>query len=161
MHWLAIFLLLLAAPAHALSTEEASPYKRFFPKVKGDALPWDLFEATKEKQNKITFPDGGYSFEVTPIFSDKMRELNGKEVTLTGFMFPLEQAEKQGNFLLGPFPPSCPFHYHAPPALIVEVKAAKPLAFNWDTITLKGKFELADKDPNGVFYFLKDAVVVK
>lgn len=161
MRRLVVLFLLLAVPAHALSTEEVSPYKQYFPKVKGDALPWDLFETTKEQQKKVTHPEGGYSFEVTPIFSEQLMVLDGTEVTLTGFMFPLEQAEKQSSFLLGPFPPSCPFHYHAPPAFIVEVKAAKPLEFSWDTITLKGTLVLAEKDPNGVFYFLKNAVRIK
>lgn len=161
---LLVFLLLLASPALALTVQDAPdsiPKMPPLPKVKGDALPWDIFLETKEKQKKVTFPGGGYSFEVTPIFTDKMKELNGKEVTLYGFMFPLEQSEKQANFLIGPFPPSCPFHYHIPPSLVVEVRTKKPIAFSWDEITLKGTLELADKDPNGVYYFLKDAEAVK
>jgi hypothetical protein len=90
-----------------------------------------------------------------------MKELNGKEVTLYGFMFPLEQSEKQANFLIGPFPPSCPFHYHVPPSLIVEVKMKDPLAYSWDEITIKGTLKLAENDPNGVFYFLKEAEISK
>lgn len=167
MRWLAALFLLwcLSAPAYALSVQNTPTITpemmKLLPKVKGDAVPWQLFATTQEKQKKVTFPDGGYSFEVTPVFSEKLKELNGKEATLYGFMFPLEQSEKQGNFLLGPYPPSCPFHYHAPPALIVEVKAKKPVAFSWDAITLKGTLELPEKDPNGSFYILKDAEIVR
>lgn len=161
---LLVFLLLLASPALSLTVQDAPDYVPKMPplpKVKGDALPWDIFLETKEKQKKVTFPDGGYSFEVTPLFTDKMKALNGKDVTLTGFMFPLEQSEKQGNFLLGPFPPSCPFHYHIPPSLVVEVRAKKPIAFSWDEITLKGTLELPEKDLSGSFYMLKNAEVTR
>lgn len=159
-----LLLLMLATPAYALSMQDSptiTPDMMPLPKPKEGTVPWQLFLTTKEKQKKVTFPSGGYSFEVTPIFDDKLKELNGEEVTLYGFMFPLEQSEEQANFLIGPFPPSCPFHYHVPPSLIVEVKAKKPLDFSWDEITLKGTLELADKDSNGVFYLLKDAVQVK
>jgi len=161
---LLVFLLLLASPALALSVQDAPDYVPKMPplpKVKGDALPWDIFLETKEQQKKVTFPSGGYSFDVTPIFTDRMKKLNGKEITLYGFMFPLEQSEKQANFLIGPFPPSCPFHYHIPPTLIVEVRTQKPIDFSWDEITLKGTLELTEKDPNGVYYILKDAEIVK
>lgn len=105
MRWLAALVFLcIAAPAHSLSVQDSPTITpemmKLLPKVKGDAVPWQLFATTKDKQKKVTFPDGGYSFEVTPIFSDKLKELNGKEVTLYGFMFPLEQAEKQGNSCL-------------------------------------------------------------
>lgn len=159
----ALLLFCLTAPAYALSVQDSPSVTpemtKLLPKVKGDTVPWQLFATTKEKQKKVTFPDGGYSFEVTPIFGDKLKELGGRQVTLYGFMFPLEQAEKQGNFLLGPFPPSCPFHYHAPPSLIVEVKSRKPVEFSWDAITLKGTLELMEKDPNGSYYILRDATL--
>jgi len=159
-----MLLLAMANPTHALSVQDSPTITLDMmplPKAKGDAVPWQLFYTTKENQKKVSFPDGGYTFEVTPSFSKELKALNGKTVTIFGFMFPLEQAEKQSNFLLGPFPPSCPFHYHVPPALIIEVKAKKPIKFSWDELTLKGTLELAEQDPNGSFYILKDAVWVK
>lgn len=159
-----LFLLMVAGPAYALSIENGADLMSEMmplPKPKEGAVPWQLFITTKEKEIKVTLPDGGDSFEVTPVFDDKLKELNGKEVTLFGFMFPLEQTEKQSNFLIGPFPPSCPFHYHVPPSLIVEVKAKKPLDFSWDEITIKGTLALIEKDSNGSFYLLKDAVISK
>jgi len=156
--------LLSVSSAYALSKQDApniTPAIMPLPKVKGDAVPWQLFASTKEKQKKVTFPDGGYSFEVTPEFSDELKALDGKEITLYGFMFPLQQEAKHTNFLLGPYPPSCPFHYHASPSLIVEVKTSKPIPFSWDEMMLKGKLQLVEKDPNGVFYMLNDAKLEK
>ena len=160
--------LLMSVHAMALSIEDA-PDDLFddviemppLPQAKEGVLSWEIFLATKEDEKEITFPDGGYSFEATPIFTDEMKALNGTEVMLHGFIFPLEQAEKQASFLIGPFPPSCPFHYHVPPTLIVEVQAKEPVTFSWDEITLKGTLELKEKDPNGVYYFLKNAELVE
>lgn len=156
--------LFLSAPAYALSLQDSptlTPDMMPLPKAKEGTVPWQLFLTTKEKQQKITYPDGGYSFEVTPIFGDGLKALNGKEIQLYGFMFPLEQSEKQSDFLIGPYPPSCPFHYHVPPSLIVEVRTSEPINFSWDEVRLKGTLELAEKDENGIFYYLKGAVQVK
>ncbi len=157
-----LLLLVLAMPAHALSVQDVPTITAEMmplPKPKEGTVPWQLFLTTKEKQKKVTFPDGGYSFEVTPIFSDALKALNGTEVVLHGFMFPLEQSEKQANFLMGPFPPSCPFHYHIPPSLVVEVRTQKPVTFSWEAITLKGRLELVERGTEGVYYFLRDAEV--
>lgn len=165
MYWLALCLCWLwSGAALAFSVQDTPDYippMPPLPKAKGDALPWEMFLKTKEMQNKITYPDGGYSFVVKPIFDDTLKILHRKEVTLYGFMFPLEQSDKQSNFLIGPFPPSCPFHYHVPPSLIVEVQAIEPVPFSWDEITLRGTLELADKDTNGIFYYLKNATIKK
>jgi len=167
MRWIAALLALFcfSLPAYALSKQDSPTFipdkMPPLPKVKEGVVPWQMFQATQEKQKRVNFPSGGYSFEVTPIFSDKLKELKGKEVMVYGFMFPLEQSEKQTIFLIGPYPPSCPFHYHLPPSLIVEVRAKTPMEFSWDAVTVEGILELPEKDPNGVFYIVKDAVLVK
>jgi hypothetical protein len=167
MRWIAALLALFcfSLPAYALSKQDSPTFipdkMPPLPKVKEGVVPWQMFQATQEKQKRVNFPSGGYSFEVTPIFSDKLKELKGKEVMVYGFMFPLEQSEKQTIFLIGPYPPSCPFHYHLPPSLIVEVRAKTPMEFSWDAVTVKGILELPVKDQNAVFYIVKDAVLVK
>jgi uncharacterized protein len=127
------------------------------PKAQNGALSWDFFSETKENQKKITHDNGSYTFEITPVFAQRMKDLNGKQVKLHGFMFPLEQSEEQSDFLFGPFPSSCPFHYHIPPQLVVEIAAKTPIAFTWDPITLKGTLELVEKDTNDIYYILNDA----
>ncbi len=156
--------LCVSLPARALSFQDAptlSPALMALPKVKEGVVPWQIFAETKEKQRKVTFPDGGFAYEVSPQFSEKLKTMDGKEVTLYGFMFPLEQSDKQGTFLLGPYPASCPFHYHVTPSLVVEVKAKKPLGFSWDPLTLKGTLQLVENDENGIFYYLREAVLIK
>ena len=98
-----------------------------------------------------------------PDFSKEVKELEGKEVTIKGFMFPLGAADEQKLFLLGPFPVGCPFHYHVAPALIVEVHAEKaPVKFSYDPVLVKGKLALVINDvENNTFYRLTDAELVK
>ena len=59
----------------------------------------------------------------------KFAKLDEKEILVQGYMFPLDQDEKQSLFLLGPFPLSCPYHPHTSSNLLIEVHS-KPLLFS-------------------------------
>jgi hypothetical protein len=123
------------------------------------ALDWRVLGNTGEKVIAGKDKDG-YDFEYyQPQFKDDVKALDGKEVTLKGFMFPLGAAEKQKEFLFGPFPVGCPFHYHVAPALVVEVHADKnPVAFSYDPVIVTGRLELVEKDSeNSTFYRLREA----
>lgn len=125
--------------------------------VTGDAIPWDVFEQTSETE-ECTIDDEGFDYCINkPIYSDALKVLDGQEVTLMGYMFPLGQSEKQSRFLLGPYPQSCPFHYHVGSNQIVEVVVVKPLAFSYEPIMLKGTLSLRFNLETGVFYYLEDA----
>lgn len=163
----ALLVLLSASSAQALTLQQMTEEQRaaivgdWKPlQVKGDAIAWERFEKTKEISKKHTYPDGSYSFDVTPEYTDDIKQLDGKEVTLMGFMFPLEQAPKQSNFLLGPYPMSCPFHYHVGPSLIIEVKSLEAVPFSYDPITLKGTLAVRFNAETGVFYYLENAKVI-
>lgn len=162
MRWLLpVLILLVPLYAPAISLQDSpllSPETMPLPQTPERALPWKVLYSTKETNRKVTFPDGSYSFETTPAFTSDVKALDGKKITFYGFMFPLEQSDAQSDFLIGPYPPSCPFHYHVPPSLIVEVRTKKPIAFTWDGLTVTGTLELA-KGPSDVFYILKDAVM--
>jgi len=125
--------------------------------VTGDAIPWKVFAKTKEKEECRTDKEGYDYCLVKPRYSSELKDLDGKEVTLMGFMFPLEQSDKQKNFLFGPYPLSCPFHYHTRPSQVVEVLAEKPIPFSYDPITLKGRLSLRYNEQTQVFYYLENA----
>lgn len=78
-------------------------------------------------------------------------------------MFPLDETENQKLFLFGPFPLSCPFHYHVTPSLVLEVHADKhSVKFSYDPVVMTGTLELVPDDPEySTFYRLKDAKQVK
>jgi hypothetical protein len=103
-----------------------------------DAISWDVFKKTKELQKHITKEDGEY-YLLIPEFSEEMKKLDGKQVILYGFIFPLDASENQGNFLFGPYPITCPFHYHTRPSQVVEVLANPSIKFSYEPIKITGK----------------------
>ncbi len=127
--------------------------------VSGDAIPWDVFAKTTETEECTTDKEGFDYCLIKPGYSEEIKKFDGKEVTLMGFMFPLDQSERQKNFLIGPYPLSCPFHYHIGPSQVVEVLAKKPVEFSYDPVTLKGKLSLRFNEETGVFYYLEDAIL--
>lgn len=156
-----------------LSEEEAANEQTFsledllsnidnFVKTPPNGLSWQVLGSTGQTPYSHTDKDGLEWSGVRPAFPETLRKLDGQTILLQGYMFPLEPSEGQSTFLFGPFPISCPFHYHVTPNLIVEVYAKKPVKFQYDVMNIQGRLELVEKDDeNNVFFRLKDAIAVK
>lgn len=174
MRIVVILLLLWSAPAWALTsvdlaTMSDSPnrtlqdYIKNYVDVPVGATDWKVFGAAKVVDVEGKTPDG-YDFQYDkPQFTPALRALDGKQVTVKGFIFPLDETEKQKLFLFGPFPISCPFHYHVTPAMVIEVHADKaPVKFSYDPVVMTGRLQLVEKDmENSTFFRLLDARQVK
>jgi len=133
-----------------------------FVDVPEGGTPWEVFAETTMHEFQYNEDDDYVYIGVRPEFSDALKKLEGDEIIVQGYIFPLGQEEKQAMFLLGPFPVSCPYHYHATPNMIIEVHAKSPVAFSYDAVNIKGTLELVPKDDEyNVFYRLKDAELVK
>lgn len=169
-HKIALFLLacalLHAVPAYAISETDApertiADYIKDYVDVPEGATDWKVFSATRELKIEGRDADGmDYSF-VKPEFTEAVKALDGKKIKIKGYMFPLESEDEQHLFLFGPFPVSCPFHYHVGPSLVLEVKTkGKGIRFSYDPIVVTGTLELVHEDlETGVFYRLKDTSV--
>lgn len=162
--WIWSSALLPSTAAHAITFDEMTEEEQQklteewqVLQVTGNAIPWEIFAKTQEHEIKETFPDGSYAFHVTPIFSPEISVYQNQKVDIMGYMFPLEAGDAQSDFLIGPYPLSCPYHYHTPPAMIVEVLASAPIPFSYEPITLSGTLSLDYNEETGVFYYLKDA----
>ncbi len=126
--------------------------------VSGDAIPWSLFAKTKELEECVKDEENGWTnCIIKPDYSEEVQALDGQEVTLMGFMFPLDETEKQKNFLIGPYPISCPFHYHVGPSQMVEVLAEESVNFSYDPVTLKGTLRVRFNQETEVFFYLEQA----
>ena len=123
--------------------------------VTGDSIKWEVFAETLAKEECVV-KDRLSNCLIKPTYSESVKALDGKEVVLTGFMFPLEPTEKQRVFLIGPYPASCPFYYHVDPSEVVEVILKEPIEFSYDPVTVKGVLSLEFNEETGVFYYLKD-----
>lgn len=142
-------------------TRTLQDYIKDFVDVPEGATDWKVFGQTKQINIMGKTPDG-YDYQYyKPDFPADVKALDGKEVTVKGFMFPLDQTDDQTTFLFGPFPINCPFQYHVGPSLVLEVHTAKkPIAFTYDPLVLTGTLQLVAKDEeNSTFYRLLNAKV--
>lgn len=87
----------------------------------------------------------------------EVKALSGKEITIKGFMLPLESTEKFRHFLLSKRTPTCPFCPPGEPNEIIDVHTDKPVAWTENSITLRGKFTLMNDREMGLFFKLSNA----
>ena len=120
--------------------------------------PWEVFADTGMDEYIFEDKEGFEWTGVRPQFTENIKMLEDKNILVQGYMFPLDQKEKQQTFLLIPFPVHCPYYPHATSNLIIEVHAKKPILFSYDPINIEGKLELVPKDDlYNIFFRLKNA----
>ena len=115
---------------------------------------------------KITFKkeyDELLGFKIDkPVFSEPIQELEGKEITISGYIVPVEGYKSHKEFILSAFPYNmCFFCGGAGPETVMEVYADEPIKFSAEAVTIKGILELNADDINRLMYGLKNAVMVK
>jgi hypothetical protein len=94
-------------------------------------------------------------------YSEAIEALDGQEVKLMGFIYPLEGGLEHERFLLTAWPPSCPFCLPAGPSQMVEVFCEDPVEFTEGAILMAGRFEVLEDDPSGMYYRMHDAALVE
>lgn len=93
-----------------------------------------------------------------PIFSAATKALNGKVVTLPGYMIPFDSGMKGTKFMFSSLPiNACFFCGVGGPEGVIEVTTKQPLSFSDKPIELKGILRLNDKDPDKMIYILEQA----
>lgn len=103
----------------------------------------------------------GFKVDV-PVFSKDILDLAGQEVTVKGYIIPVEGYKSHKEFVFSAFPYNmCFFCGGAGPETVMEVTALEPVKYAADAITLKGKLQLNSNDINRLIYGLVDAQVVK
>lgn len=116
--------------------------------------------------SKITFKkkyDEMLGFKVdVPVFSEEIKKLEGKTVTVKGYVIPVEGYKSHKEFVFSAFPYNmCFFCGGAGPETVMEVFAKEPIKYSAEAITIKGKLDLNDSDINRLIYILKDVELVK
>ncbi|MDZ5647010.1 DUF3299 domain-containing protein [Nitrospirillum sp. BR 11828] len=139
-----------AAPA-APAPGTAAAVQANIPKA---TLGWDKLADVKEVHSM----DNGL-LRVRAAFGPEVQALEGKPLTIAGFIIPLEQKEKSGHFLLSAMAPSCPFCPPPGPADLMEVRTSAPIAMTNEPITLTGTLHMVGDDDNGLYYRLADATL--
>ena len=97
-----------------------------------------------------------------PVFSESVRALEGKEVTIKGYIIPVEGYKSHKEFIFSAYPYSmCFFCGGAGPETVMEVEAVEGVKYSADAIILKGTLQLNDKDINRLMYKLSGAKLIK
>ena len=97
-----------------------------------------------------------------PVFSEEIKALNGKVVTVKGFIIPVEGYKGHKEFILSAFPYSmCFFCGGAGPESVMEVTATEPIEYSAESIVISGRLTLNSDDVNKLMYSLTDAKLVK
>lgn len=92
-------------------------------------------------------------------FSDQAKALDGKQVTVTGFMLPLEATDRFHHFLLSKRTPTCFFCPPGQPNEIVDVWVEDAAEWDDGPVTVTGDFSLMDDREMGLFFKLSNAAL--
>ena len=134
-------------------------------KAQHGALSWDLFAAvqntTREEPSSTGAFPNAFRIILKPIFTEAIKQYDGQRVKIMGYMFPLEDGTSQRHFLMGPYPPTCVAHYHAPNNQVIEVKSDTPIPLTWEPIVVEGTLMLLTSDPKNTFYRLEKTRFIK
>lgn len=128
-------------------------------------------EADEKKENiwktlsRITYRkefDELMGFKIDkPVFSQQVQKLEGTEITIKGYVIPVEGYKSHTEFIFSAFPYNmCFFCGGAGPETVMEVLASEPVKYSAEQVTLKGKIQLNADDINRLMYQLVDATLV-
>jgi len=103
----------------------------------------------------------GFKIDV-PVFSPEVKELDGQEVTIKGYIIPVEGYKSHKEFVFSAFPYNmCFFCGGAGPETVMEILADEAIKYTTDPITIKGKLALNDSDINRLIYSMTEVVKVE
>ncbi|MCZ8355785.1 MAG: hypothetical protein O9340_13680 [Cyclobacteriaceae bacterium] len=97
-----------------------------------------------------------------PIFSDAAKSLQGKEITVPGYMVPFDNGAMTANhFMLSSLPINvCFFCGGGGPETVIEVFSVQPVRFTDKPVEVKGKLFLNDKNPEQMLYLLTSSTLL-
>lgn len=90
-------------------------------------------------------------------FTPAVGDLDGKSISLRGYMVTLQEAPAHRGFLFAPNPPGCPGCRPSDGFSLLDARGAKPLAASDDPILLTGVLRLRRHDE--LVYRLEGAVI--
>jgi len=127
----------------------------FIPQLSG----WELLSDVKIEVGYDDFM--GAEIE-QPNFSNQLKLREGKDLTLEGFIIPVQQESDQDYFILSRFPyQACFFCGAAGPETVVEVYSDRGFRYTDEQVRVTGTLRLNDDNPLHLFYILEECKVTK
>ncbi|MEO1260432.1 MAG: hypothetical protein AAFZ15_16670 [Bacteroidota bacterium] len=134
-----LFILTLTAPLMAQSS--------------GNSMWKTLSKITYKKEYDEML---GFKIDV-PVFSQDVLALEGQEVTITGYIIPVEGYKSHKEFIFSAYPYNmCFFCGGAGPETVMEVIATEAVPYTADPVTIKGILRLNATDINRLMYALEE-----
>lgn len=97
-----------------------------------------------------------------PVFSEDIKELEGKEIVVKGYIIPVEGYKGHKEFIFSAFPYNmCFFCGGAGPETVMEVQAVEEVNFTAEQIEIRGILRLNDTDINKLMYRLEEVKPVE
>jgi hypothetical protein len=156
-----VFIAVALVMVSAFTTQKAPPASSSQPpeeRAAQDALPqshdpiWTTLLHTKIHVNEKR---GLYSATYPP----DVKALDGKQITITGFMLPVETTETFKHFILAKRTPTCPFCPPGEPNEIVDVWLDKKIDYSEKLLTITGTFGFMNNQQFGMFFKLTHAAL--
>lgn len=125
----------------------------------------DAAKNTWKTLGKITFKkqyDEFMGFKVdVPVFSPEVKALDGKEITIKGYIIPTEGYKSHKDFVFSAYPYNmCYFCGGAGPETVMEVTAIEGIKYTADPVIIKGILQLNSGDINQLIYTMTEAELV-
>lgn len=113
---------------------------------------------------KITFTkeyDDFLGFKVDkPVFGSEVKALEGQEITIKGFIIPVDGYKSHTEFVFSAYPYNmCFFCGGAGPETVMEVYADEAIEYTAEPITIKGILRLNADDINRLMYALENVTL--
>lgn len=112
-------------------------------------LPWSVVtETTLDRQYRPTFPR-------------YLKDLDGKKVTLSGYLHPLGDDAELTAFLFIEYPIGCWYCEQPEPTgiLLIELPEGKTHTYTRSQVRVRGKLVLNASDPENFLYTIRDAEI--
>lgn len=98
---------------------------------------------------------GIYRIRMTP----EVRALNGKTVTMRGFVMPMDGSDRTRHFLLSRNTPVCMYCPPGQPNEVVEVRSSRTIAWTDKVVSVTGKLSLVNDEERAIFFKMENAEV--
>ena len=103
----------------------------------------------------------GFKVDV-PVFSKSIKDMEGKEVTVRGYIIHIEGYKSHTEFILSAYPYNmCFFCGGAGPETVMEVTAREGSEYTAEAIEVKGILRLNDTDINRMMYAIEEVTLIQ
>ena len=114
---------------------------------------WDTLSKVK-----FNVQQDEYGELYVPEFSDEIKQLEGKEIVLQGFIIPFEGMLKPKHIILSSLPiDACFFCGTGGPETVAEVYLKDEIKYTARPVRIKGKLKINKNSVDEMMYVLKDA----